>query len=386
MNAMSLGDEIARLDCRIEMDAGPRRVEWGGKLTLRGLLRSADTARLARFVATYRPRIGVLVFDGDYKAKELRGELAPATEEGTPFEVVFDTDHLRPGPHGCGIDVVIDHVRWFQRPTRVEIDVTPSDAFVDVRTFVHELGVEELANGAERYFQRFRDSEWVVRKPYSLKDIQHNWPQVANLVRGLGLKEGMTVVDFGAGTGWISRTLSRLGLQVQCLDVSQTALDIAARIEASERMLFPHPPIAYHRFDGRRIPFDDASVDRVLCNDALHHVPNVREVIAEMSRVLKPGGVAGFCEPGPRHSLNPRAQFEMRELRVLENDVDHTAINAYALEAGFTKMRMSIYSPYALDVDLAEWGSLKPESPALRRYASQALARAETNNLFFLHK
>lgn len=386
MTLASLAGEIERLDCRVEMAPGPWRVEWGQKLALRGTIRCADPKAFAAFVATHAPRVGALVFDGDFKVKELRGELGPIAEDGTPFEVLFDTDYLRPGVHACDVDVVIDYVRWFNRRVRVSVEVLPSEAFVDVRKFVHELGVEELANGAERYFQKFRDNEWMVRKPYSLKDIQHNWPQVANLVRGLSLREGMSVIDFGAGTGWISRTLSRLGLRVHCLDVSQTALDIAARIEASERALFPHPPIAYHRFDGRRIPFDEASVDRILCNDALHHVPNVQEIIAEMSRVLKPGGVAGFCEPGPRHSLNPRAQFEMKELRVLENDVDHSAINAFALASGFKRMRMSIFSPYALDLDLAEWKSLKPDSPALRRYAAQALTRSETNTLFFLHK
>jgi SAM-dependent methyltransferase len=43
-------------------------------------------------------------------------------------------------------------------------------------------------------------------------------------------------------------------------------------------------------YDGRRFPFVDASFDAVLCNQVLEHVFNPNEFVAEMRRVLKPGG------------------------------------------------------------------------------------------------
>jgi SAM-dependent methyltransferase len=48
--------------------------------------------------------------------------------------------------------------------------------------------------------------------------------------------------------------------------------------------------VADHYYDGRRFPFVDCSFDAVLCNQVLEHVFNPHEFVAEMHRVLKPGG------------------------------------------------------------------------------------------------
>ena len=59
-----------------------------------------------------------------------------------------------------------------------------------------------------------------------------------------------------------------------------------------------------------------------MCLDAFHHVPNPGLVLAELSRVLKEGGIAGFAEPGPEHSKSPQSQYEMKTFKVVENDVN----------------------------------------------------------------
>lgn len=48
--------------------------------------------------------------------------------------------------------------------------------------------------------------------------------------------------------------------------------------------------VADYFYDGSRFPFDDASFDAVLCNQVLEHVFNPQEFLAEIRRVLKPGG------------------------------------------------------------------------------------------------
>lgn len=55
-----------------------------------------------------------------------------------------------------------------------------------------------------------------------------------------------------------------------------------------------------------KTPFDDASFDSIFCNAVLEHVPNVHQVMSELSRMLKPGGhlVAGVPFLQPMH-LNP---------------------------------------------------------------------------------
>jgi hypothetical protein len=95
-------------------------------------------------------------------------------------------------------------------------------------------------------------------------------------------------------------------------------------------------------FDGHRFELPDASVDRILSFDAFHHVPNPPDLIGEMARVLRPGGIAAFSEPGPRHSVRPQSQYEMRNYGILENDVVIEDVWAWARGAGFVELRLCL--------------------------------------------
>src|SRR5262249_33715497 len=61
---------------------------------------------------------------------------------------------------------------------------------------------------------------------------------------------------------------------------------------------------------GERLPFSDASFDRVWGNAVLHHL-NLEVAGRELRRVLRPGGVAVFCEPWGE---NPLLNFARRRL------------------------------------------------------------------------
>lgn len=84
--------------------------------------------------------------------------------------------------------------------------------------------------------------------------------------------------------------------------------------------------------DGGNIPLQDASVDAVTCNAVIEHVPNPGDLVAEMFRVLKPGGHAQLMIPFvfpfhaypadyQRYTLNGilelTRKFEKIELRIL---------------------------------------------------------------------
>jgi len=49
--------------------------------------------------------------------------------------------------------------------------------------------------------------------------------------------------------------------------------------------------------DGTNLPLADSSVDTVTCNAVIEHVPNPRDLVSEMHRVLKPGGYAQLMVP-----------------------------------------------------------------------------------------
>ncbi len=279
--------------------------------------------------------------------------------------------------HG-DLDGLVIHVFRRHRPGTGPLDGAPapeepgtdSAHFIDVRRMIAETPIEELNRTAEEYFSSLKDWEHHLAKPFArTEDTPQLLIGLGVLLQGLALVPGMTVLEFGAGTGWLSRYLTQLGCRMILLDVSPSALHIARELFAKQPVFGARPHPEFLVFDGRRIDLPDASVDRIICFDAFHHAPNPADVIREFGRVLKPGGIAGFAEPGPNHSRTPQSQFEMRTYRVLENDVDISAIWEAATAAGFVDLQMAAYNIPPFHVSLAEYEELLAGGHTFARWA-----------------
>jgi hypothetical protein len=123
-------------------------------------------------------------------------------------------------------------------------------------------------------------------------------------------------------------------------------------------------------FDGKRIDLPDASVDRVICFDAFHHAANPDAVIREFGRILTPGGIAAFVEPGPRHEDAPRSQFEANTYGVVEKDVDVHAVWRTARRCGFADIRLSVFNGTPFQVSLDEFEDLMAGGATKDRWAA----------------
>ncbi len=97
------------------------------------------------------------------------------------------------------------------------------------------------------------------------------------------------VLDLGCGDGHFAEVAWPQGIEVG-LDPWWTPLQ-----EARERA---HHALLNHA-DGARMPYADGSFATVVSNSVLEHIPRVEPVIAEVARVLRPGGWFHFCVPGP---------------------------------------------------------------------------------------
>jgi len=116
----------------------------------------------------------------------------------------------------------------------------------------------------------------------------------------LGLPPDALVLDAGAGFGRHAFEAARRGARV-------VALDYAADEVAGTRATFAAMALAGEidesrcagvlRGDATALPFPDATFDAVVTSEVLEHIPHDVEALAELSRVLKPGGALAATVP-----------------------------------------------------------------------------------------
>jgi ArsR family transcriptional regulator len=98
---------------------------------------------------------------------------------------------------------------------------------------------------------------------------------------------GLHVADVGTGTGVLALELARLGCRVVAVDHSERMLEAArAKLEAEGVS-----GVELRLGEASRLPLADGEVDACLAHMVLHYLPSPAEALAEMARVLRPGGV-----------------------------------------------------------------------------------------------
>ena len=262
-------------------------------------------------------------------------------------------------------------------------------ALIRPQDIINHTSAQTLNEAADEYYRRVPDPTPLISKPFA---YWHEAPQMLHdlglVFEGMHLGKAMRVLDFGAGTCWLSRILLQLNCEPIACDVSHTALTIGRSLFASS------PPIGtpvyrpqFVVFDGRSLPLAADSVDRILSFDAFHHVAQPDEVIREFARVLRPGGIVGFSEPGPNHSASAQSQYEMRHHAVLENDIDLGRLLPVAHKAGFTTVTVRALTSFNFD-GVGHAAVLRDTADtALRRDVWQNIRHEMMNRtIFFLHK
>ena len=118
--------------------------------------------------------------------------------------------------------------------------------------------------------------------------MDKRWRQIA--VQRVGARPGMNILDVCCGTGQLSMELGNVvGEQgnITGLDFSQNMLDVAEHSLAHS----PHRDrIHFIQGNAMELPFPDHSFDGVTVGWGLRNLPDLRQGIQEMARVVKPGG------------------------------------------------------------------------------------------------
>jgi ArsR family transcriptional regulator len=112
-----------------------------------------------------------------------------------------------------------------------------------------------------------------------------------------------TVGDLGCGTGQMSAALAPFVLRVIAVDAS------AAMLQAARKRLGAFENIELRRGDLEALPIDDGRLDAAAMALVLHHLPDPAAVMAEVARVLKPGGRLLIVDMLPHDRENYRQQM-----------------------------------------------------------------------------
>ena len=246
---------------------------------------------------------------------------------------------------------------------------------------------DALNDAAEKYFTSFNDTEFLLRKPFSdAESFSRHLFSLGAVFGALGLRRSDVIVEFGAGTCWVSHFLNKFGCKTISVDVSATALKLG-------REMFERDPATnwsvgpeFLPYDGHTIPLADGSCDKIVVNDAFHHVPNQREILKEMARILKPNGLVGLSEPGQGHADTDASRREVEQFGVLENELVIEDVGELAKACGFGEATILTASPDALwEVPTRDLGAFitgKGFVPYWRRFGQALLA----SHYIVLHK
>ena len=135
---------------------------------------------------------------------------------------------------------------------------------------------------------RFKDAQkqgWAHFAPLEM----HTTPAAARLVKHAGIAPGARVLDVACGTGVVAITAARQGAMVTALDLTPALL-----AHARENAVLAGVTVDFHEGDVEQLPFPDGSFDVVVSQYGHIFAPRPEVAIAEMLRVLAPGGTIAF--------------------------------------------------------------------------------------------
>ena len=101
------------------------------------------------------------------------------------------------------------------------------------------------------------------------------------LLDAAGVANGSRVLDVASGPGYVAARAAERGASVVGVDVADSMLALARRL---------HPELEFRHGNAEALPFGDATFDAALASFLLMHLGRAEQAVAELTRVLAPGG------------------------------------------------------------------------------------------------
>jgi SAM-dependent methyltransferase len=116
--------------------------------------------------------------------------------------------------------------------------------------------------------------------------------------RDFPLCAGDVVLDLGCGEGrhvintYLHADVTALGVDLNYRDLKTAYERFIPFQQKSVAKIF-----SLQQADATRLPFADASIDKIICSEVLEHIPDYQAVLCEIKRILKPGGLLAVSVP-----------------------------------------------------------------------------------------
>jgi len=179
-----------------------------------------------------------------------------------------------------------------------------------------------MSRKAEKYFEEVSGSWDALRKSFYGDEVRDAVLAAAKVL------PSDTVLDVGAGTGFLTEGAAKIARRVIALDFSET-------MTGESRMKLGGRNVEFKIGNVEQIPLRDASVDAVIGNMILHHCLNPDIAVRDMARVLVTGG---------RLALSDLQQHNHEFLRKEHADrwlgFDVPQVRSMLARAGFGEIRV----------------------------------------------
>lgn len=146
----------------------------------------------------------------------------------------------------------------------------------------HDSGIYKQVR-IETYGHDFGQTSWVTTE------------ESAEIPQLLALTRDSSVLELGCGSGGYALHLAEtIGCRIVGLDMNDSGIRQANQLAQTRS---PAAKVGFEQYDAsKKLPFCDKKFDAVFANDVLCHLPGRAEVLAEIYRVLKPGGGMLFSD------------------------------------------------------------------------------------------
>jgi len=205
-------------------------------------------------------------------------------------------------------------------------------------------GAAQMSNSKTFYTDHWREIEDERIARYEQMFVWRDQQRI--LLEGADMKPGQRVLDVGCGPGFFALGLADIVGPEGQVD----GVDINARFVADATRRADRRNVRFHHLTDHRLPFADATFDRVILKNVLEYVPDLAATLSEVFRVMRPGGRAhvidsdwGFLLVEPWGKERTEAFFDAAAPAFNERYIGRKAAGALR-GAGFASAGVKIHA------------------------------------------